>query len=217
MMRGDPILVHPQPGADEQHGRARGAEEVGQDRADAQEHDVGPRRGLAPHDDVNAPRDHVKRADQRDEADVLVRDLRHAVLGAQPHQVIHQRQAAQPQRHFRIMLGPPSRCQQRGQGNDAQQRHEGADHPRIRLNQVFCHARSLETRGEHGQTESNRTQARRAHRTVWAGEGPGSVPAVVPGTQCRRQAAALPIAKPRPERRLARLADRRAATSACAR
>ena len=72
VMRRDAVLVHPNPRADQQHGRAGGAQNIGDDCADEQKNDVGQRRGLAFDADVDAAGNDEERADERDEAGVIV-------------------------------------------------------------------------------------------------------------------------------------------------
>ena len=116
---GEAVLVHPQPGSDEQHRRSRGAEHVRNDRADEQEHCIFERCGLALDVDVDATRHHEERADERDEADVLVRRVEHFGRGVQAKQVIGQRDRAQTQRHLGVVADPPLRKKQRAQRNRA--------------------------------------------------------------------------------------------------
>ena len=68
VVRRETVFVHPQPGADQQHGRAGGPEKIGKYRADEQKDHVGQRRRFAFHIDVNAAGDDEQRADQNDEA-----------------------------------------------------------------------------------------------------------------------------------------------------
>ena len=105
--RGDAILVHPNPRADEQHGRAGGADEVGQHRADEQEDAVHERRGLALHADVDAAAHHEERADERDEADVFVRHVEHPPRRAQREDVVERGDEAKADGDVMIMMLPP--------------------------------------------------------------------------------------------------------------
>lgn len=126
---GDAILVHPNPRADEQHGRAGGADEVRQHRADEQEEAVRERRGLAFHADVNAAAHYEERADERDEADVFVRHVEHPPGRAQHEGVVERREEAEADGDVMIMMLPPMLVEEGPERDGRQQQREGEHHP----------------------------------------------------------------------------------------
>ena len=78
-MRRDAVFVHPNPRTNQQHGRAGRAQKIRNDRADEQKNNIGQRRRLAFHMDVNAAGNHKQRADEHNKADIIVRHVEHAV------------------------------------------------------------------------------------------------------------------------------------------
>ncbi len=92
-----------------------GAQQIGDDRADEQEDHVGQRRGLALDVDVDAAGHDEQRADQRDEADVLLRGVQNGGGGrlGQDEQVIAQRDQRQSDGHLGIVAAPPVGEEQR--------------------------------------------------------------------------------------------------------
>ena len=137
VMRGDAIFVHAQPGADEQHGRAGRAEQIGQERADQQEHDVCQGRGLAFQADVNAAGDDEQRGDQDDETDVFACGVPDAIVCLEADQVVQQRHGAERIRRLRIMFLPPVGQKQRRQSDTGEQDHERQNHPGVGMDGMF--------------------------------------------------------------------------------
>jgi hypothetical protein len=131
MVGADADLVHPDVGPDQHHRGAGGADEVGQDRADQQQHDVVPRRRLALDPEVDAPRHHEQGTHQSDERKVFVRRMpqrRRPVRHA--HEIKSTDQRRQRQRRVRMIPFPEvlqSRRRQRHDRDEQQQQPEGQD------------------------------------------------------------------------------------------
>ena len=142
VVRGDAVLVHPQPRPDQEHGRAGRAQNICQDGADQQKNHIDQRRRLAFDIDVDAAGNHKQRADQQDETGVIVRHVQHAVRRPQHQKVIAQGNDAETERDLGIMPGPPMRGEQRRQGDGAEQQRKRQNHPRIGRHDVFTHPRS---------------------------------------------------------------------------
>ena len=112
------FLVGLQERANQQHGRARRADERGQQAADRQEDRVVTRGRLDVTGQVNAAGDHEQREEQRDELHVLhARGDKRA--GARPHEHPDRRRHAESERDGELggFLFPPVR----GLGDDGQQ------------------------------------------------------------------------------------------------
>ena len=105
-----------------------------------QEKRVNPRRGFAFDADVNASRNDEQRANQRNEADILMSDLQRALPAVEPEKVIDKGDGAERIGDFGIMPGPPIRAEQRGQRQGRQQQPKGQNHPGIRFNQLMAHS-----------------------------------------------------------------------------
>ena len=147
------VFVHPQPGANQQHGRARGAKQIGHHRAQEQEGHVRQRRGLAFHTDVNAAGYDEQRADQNDETRVFVGCVPYAFAGIEANPIINQGHRAQHAGHFRVMFAPPAREKQRRQRHRREQKSKRQNHPGVRMNRMF-HAATLRTCAKQGQPET---------------------------------------------------------------
>ena len=106
MMRGDAVLVHAQPRADEQHRCAGRSEEIRDNRVDEEKRDIHMWRCFASHIDVNAAGDHIERPDQRNETDVLTGGVFHRVprFVRQREEIIGQRQCREARGDFGVML-----------------------------------------------------------------------------------------------------------------
>ena len=85
------------------------------------------------------PETTIQRANQRDEADILVAAVQHARVSVQAEQVVGQGDRGEGIGDLRIVPGPPSRAEQRRQGQGAQEQPEGQNHPWIRLEQMVTH------------------------------------------------------------------------------
>ena len=121
VVRSDAVLVHANPGPDEEHGSAGGAQHVGEEGAQEQEQGVDPRRGLPLDIDVNAAGHDIQRANQRNETHILVCAIQHAVPLTQAEKIITKCNRAERQGDFRIMLAPPARGEQGGQRDGPKQ------------------------------------------------------------------------------------------------
>ena len=107
VMRRDAILVHPDPGPDQEHRRAGCPQKICEHRADEQKNHIGQRCRLALDVDVNAAGDDKQRADQQDEADVVFRDMPHPARRSQDQKVIAERDGAESERNLGVMPQPP--------------------------------------------------------------------------------------------------------------
>ncbi len=125
VMRGNAVFVHPNPRTDQQHRRAGGTEDIGDQRTDEQKNDVGKRCGLAFDADVNAAAHDEQRTDQRDEAEIIMCRVQHARSVVQNKNVIAERDRAQAEGNFHVMPQPPAGREQWHNRHGAEQQREG--------------------------------------------------------------------------------------------
>ena len=77
MVGADADLVHPDEGPDQDHRRARGADEIGHHRADREKDHVVERRRLALDLEMDASRNDKQRTDEADEGEILPGRMQH--------------------------------------------------------------------------------------------------------------------------------------------
>ena len=133
MKPSDAIPVHPDPRANHQHRRARGADEVGEHGADQQEGHVDPWGRLAFHLDVNAAADDIEGAHQRHEADVFLRRMGQCDAIVQSEAIVARSDRAQGQCHFWVVMLPESRSEHGAEGDAQEQDRKRQHHQRVRL------------------------------------------------------------------------------------
>ncbi len=126
----EPVAVHANPRADEQHRGAGRAHDVCEHRPGQQEEAVRPRRGLSLYSDVDAARYHKERTDEDDEARVVARDAEHPPPRAEREDVIENGDRGQRRDELFVMRLPEVRAGQRHDGDARQQRPERENHPR---------------------------------------------------------------------------------------
>ena len=73
---GDAVSIHPYPGADEQHGGSRGADDTSQNRTNQEEEDVLPRGGFTGDPNVDPPRHNEESGHNDHETDVLMQRVK---------------------------------------------------------------------------------------------------------------------------------------------
>jgi len=125
--------VGAQHGADEEHRRARRADEVGEHGADGEEEDVVARRRQRIAGHVHAAGDREQRREQQDERDVLVQGAADALppLSAEGDRQVHDHRDAEERRDERLVavLREPLLGGQREDGDTEEQPHERAHEP----------------------------------------------------------------------------------------
>ncbi len=121
----DAVLVHAQPGPNEEHGGAGGAKQVGDNGADKKKDHIDVGRGFALDGDVNAARDDKQGADQGDETEVLMRGVPNPTRLMEPEEVISDDNNREAADDFRIVAAPPIGKPERSESNRRQEEAKG--------------------------------------------------------------------------------------------
>src|SRR5664280_3604204 len=121
-MGGDPVSVGPDPGPDEQHGRAGGAEDVGQQGAGGQEEHVGRGSCFSLDADVDAAGHDEEGAYQCDEADIFTGGVEHARGCLQREYVVQDDECGEAKADSWIIFSPPFREEEWRERNGGKER-----------------------------------------------------------------------------------------------
>ncbi len=157
--------VHTQERADQQHAGARGADDVGEHGAEAEQGGVACRRGSQVAAEHDASRDRVERAEEEDERDVLFHRVPQsdaAGLRIEAEQVDGRRDRQCPGHDRLVQVDmPPVAGDQRQQRHREQERGKRDDTRRVRGKRSRLGGRRRRRRDQQGrQRRSESAQAR---------------------------------------------------------
>jgi hypothetical protein len=170
MIGAHPELVHPDPRANQDHRRARGADDVGGHRAEGEETHVGQRRRPAFHGEMDATGDDEQGTDEGDERAIVAQRLgdRGRAVG-DGRKIVDGHDEAQPKRDEVIGLVPPTfhaRRRERHRRDQAEQQPERREQER--WNVAAGRRVSQERREEkHGRRWQKPVPEERASTRTW--------------------------------------------------